>query len=263
MFLTGYFHPDTKASIKWYTQALEKNSRLGYVYLSRGYAFLDYGDRKKAKSDFDQAINLMPQNEAALFALGDFYWKDGDPNRSRLLFSKVIKNTRDSWVTYVKRSETRFKIAEDKEALVDYILSRQILKDVAGIDVAVCEFVRLHPRGAYYAFEAAGNAKRDLKMYKLAIDDYSSSITFNQNNADVYSKRGKLYRKLKKREQAIADFEKSTALDSNNQEAVFELCRLYHETGNTKKMKEWFDILKNSDSEGKWLKQVSFIKGRN
>jgi WD40 repeat protein len=154
-------------AISDFNQAIQLNPDDGVAYYNRGVTYFEKGDLDRAISDFDRAIQLKPNLAEAYYNRGYIYHENGDLDRAISDYDRFIQLRPDyDWV-YVNR----------------------------GI--------------AYYD-------KGDLDR---AISDFDQAIQLNPNQAEAYYHRGIAYAQKGMKENAVADLRKVLTLCGNS-----ELC---------------------------------------
>ena len=84
------------------------------------------------------------------------------------------------------------------------------------------EIIKDHPKSAFgYFFK--GIAMDELGEYELAIVNYSKSIEYEPNNADIFQNRGLAYYHNKDYDNAISDYKKALELNPNNKLAEAQM----------------------------------------
>ena len=57
-----------------------------------GYFYYNQGDKEKAKSFFDEYINLHPNGYNSYDSMGEFYYNEGDLDSAKSYYSKAVEN---------------------------------------------------------------------------------------------------------------------------------------------------------------------------
>ena len=57
-----------------------------------GYFYYNQGDKEKAKSFFDEYIDLHPNGYNSYDSMGEFYYNEGDLDSAKSYYSKAVEN---------------------------------------------------------------------------------------------------------------------------------------------------------------------------
>jgi tetratricopeptide (TPR) repeat protein len=91
----AYFGKEAWASaIQDYWKAVSEdvdNENAKYVYLNRGWAYLNANDPESAIKDFDRTISIDPKLADAYFGRGNAWLKKADPQRALADAKEALK----------------------------------------------------------------------------------------------------------------------------------------------------------------------------
>jgi tetratricopeptide (TPR) repeat protein len=122
---------------------------------------------------------------------------------------------------------------ENCDASVDYLKLGNDQYAAGNYDQAIASFtcaITQHP-GSAAAYNARGNAYRNLEQYPKAIDSYSRAIQLDGNFAIAYNNRGWSYYKIAQYQAALADFNRAIEIDPhlayafNNRGLIHQILR--------------------------------------
>jgi TonB family protein len=172
------------------SEALRLDSKLSTGYACRGAVLVHQGEFQKARTDFDSALKLQPDN-------GDFYYsraqvqdKLGETDKALADSTKateLITSTFGRSVAFAFRGSLHQKQAKLEEAIKDY-----------------SEAILLAPDFAYH-YGNRGKVYAELKEFNKAIADYGEAIRLDPKNEYFLRDRAKAYRELRQFDQATED----------------------------------------------------------
>jgi tetratricopeptide (TPR) repeat protein len=102
-----------------YTNAIEK-SPAAALFSQRGLANKLLGASNQAIADYDRALELVPDDAAALMSRGFLHFQLKDHDRAIADFSRVIELSPDSAVAYNNRGYNLQQLQQFDKALADY-----------------------------------------------------------------------------------------------------------------------------------------------
>jgi tetratricopeptide (TPR) repeat protein len=105
-------------------------------------------------------------------------------------------------------------------------------------------------------------SEADLSKYDAAVNDLTSALQADPNNAEALAYRANAYRKLDRLEPAMADAQRAVALDKTNVSAFLERGTLYQLTGHDNEARQdWLQVvLLAPDSEAARAARASIEK---
>ncbi|RKU11182.1 hypothetical protein C6503_18585 [Candidatus Poribacteria bacterium] len=180
----------TESFMQWW----KRNDIRAYVYFEQGKQKYYDEDAKGAINDFNQAIELTP-NDAKIYKfrakskvkLEDYQAAIDD-------YNQVIKLNPDDASAYKERAEAKRKLSNHASAIDDYN-----------------QAIQLNPKDAF-AYRASADAKRKSGDNAGAIEDYNQAIKLNPEDAEAYKNRGKAKVELGDDVGAIEDYSQALKL---------------------------------------------------
>ena len=197
------------ASTESFTQWRKRNDIRAYVYFDQGKQKYYDGDAKGAINDFNQAIELTPNDAKVYKFRAKSKVKLEDYQAAIEDYNQVMKLNPDDASAYKERAEAKRKLRNPTGAIEDYN-----------------QAIKLNPKDAF-TYRASADAKRKSGDYTGAIEDYSQAIKLNPEDAEAYKNRGKARAELGDYVEAIEDYSQALKLNSKN---VFT----YHDRANIK-----------------------------
>ncbi|NPA31677.1 MAG: tetratricopeptide repeat protein [Chloroflexi bacterium] len=89
------------------------------VYINRGLAYFQMDIYDLAEQDFQKALELNPESEAAWFNLGSLYLKQGRDEEALEAFNKVVELNPDMAAVYFNRAIAWANLGKIDEAIAD------------------------------------------------------------------------------------------------------------------------------------------------
>ena len=221
-------------STESFTQWRKQKRVRSYLYTEQGKTKYYDGDAKGAIDDFNQAIELTP-NDAGIYKFrAKSKVKLEDYQAAIEDYSQAIKLNPDDASAYKERAEAKRKLGNCASAMDDY---NQALK--------------LNPKDAF-AYRSSADAKRKSGDHAGAIEDYNQAIKLNPKDAEAYKKRGKVKAELGDDAGAIEDYSQALKL---NPKDVFA----YNDRANIKqKFGDYTGAVEDYNQVIKKLKDGSF-----
>jgi tetratricopeptide (TPR) repeat protein len=234
-------HSDPKMTIASLDRAIQAEPLNAELYSMRGdIRAWDQGDpveaeinQRKAFADYAQALALNPQDSYTLWLRSKLKERLKDyPGMVADLDRLIILNPQDSATIYLRGQIKQHQLKDFPGALMDYnrladlnplnrnvylnrgLLKEHNLKDFAGALADYQILLNLKPSPAIYDFIARFKAEK-MQDYIGALADYTQMIKIDGNNAENYSRRGKLKsEKIGDFPGALADYRQAIALNS-------------------------------------------------
>lgn len=163
----------------------------------------------EAIKDFNDAIELEPQNASAVFGRGRCNWKLGIFAAAIADFDQAIILNPQYAEAFKNRAYCKRQIGLEVEAILDY-----------------SNAIELDPNSADN-FCNRGAIKHQLNLFIQAVADYDRSIELDSKYADAFCNRGISKFRLGKLEAAISDFDHALTVNPYDYLA-------YHYRGNAK-----------------------------
>ncbi|OBQ54671.1 hypothetical protein VQ01_11025 [Tamlana sp. s12] len=191
-------------------------------YYNRGNSRYSVKDYAEAKEDYAKAYLLDDSFIDALFSLACVRLDLEEYDKAISDFDKVIKKIPGNPKTYVLRATAYKALENHQKAFEDY--STAILIDPSSEN--------FFERGVFFM---------DLTRYQDANNDFTKSISLNDNNPFAYFYRGASSLFLGNDMNSISDFEKVLKFDSNDFDAHLGLAIAYINLNDKVKAKQHFD----------------------
>ncbi len=256
-----YLQGDFERAAQYYTTDIEREPQNPNHYLARAACLINILQKDRAIADLDRALKLSPKNALALQLRGEMYTLDKNYDAALELFSsaheinpnwavpyydrgsvfldkkeyqsalnefnKAIALSSQTWLFYLIRSITHFKLGNieaahkdqdsalslsEKESLVMTDLNMIVYDDCLDWAEDYYRHVLLKfPRSAY-AYQGRADAYRINSQHEKAIVDYTCAIAIMPKESYLYLGRGKSYSAIGSIENAIADFHQSLTI---------------------------------------------------
>lgn len=221
-------------STESFTQWRKRNDVRAYVYFEQGKQKYHDGDAKGAINDFNQVIELTP-NDAKIYKFrAKSKVKLEDYQAAIEDYNQVIKLNPDDASAYKERAEAKRKLRNHAGAIEDYN-----------------QAIQLNPKDAF-TYRASADAKHKSGDNAGAIEDYTHAIKLNPEDAEAYKNRGKVKAELGDNAGAIEDYSQALKL---NPKHVFT----YHDRANIKqKLGDYTGAIEDYNQIIKKLKDGSF-----
>jgi tetratricopeptide (TPR) repeat protein len=168
------------------------------AYSGRGDIYDDLEQYEKALTDYDQAIQLDPNNAYAFYNRGITYHKLDQYEKALADFDRAIKLDPDDARAFYYRSNVYHDLGWYEKALADY-------------DQAI----QLDPNNAY-AYNNRGLTYHKLGEYEKALADYDRAIQLNPVDGITFYNRGFTYTDLREYEKALADYNRAVQLNPDD-----------------------------------------------
>ncbi|MGV1014071.1 MAG: tetratricopeptide repeat protein [Methyloceanibacter sp.] len=196
----------TKEAIDDFNQAIQLSPENATIYNNRGNALMDLGHPEEAVKDFDRAIELSSNYGAAYNNRGNARAALGQYNPAFQDFRKAVELMPESAVPFNGRGKAHSELKRYHAAVRD--LNRAIILDAKYL-------AALQNRAA--ANLAIGN-------YREAADDATLALDLQgeQQSPDLLLLRGRAYIGDKKLNQALVDLNKAIELSPTLAEAYIE-----------------------------------------
>lgn len=212
---------------------------------SRGDAYMDIGDIKRALEDYNKAIEIDPGYAEAYNNRGNLYKQIGDLERAIADYNKVIAIDPRPADTYNNRGNVYMDLGDVQKALADYNKAIDLNSSLTGV----------------YANRA--RAHKMLGNNEQALADYNKAIELNPHRASVYNNRGNIYMLQGRFQQALADFDTAIKIDPHYAYAYYNRGYLHKKQGNHQQALTDFNkaVRLKPDIAGVYLKRGPVNKG--
>jgi tetratricopeptide (TPR) repeat protein len=224
-FLAGYFQflaEDYEAALVRFDQALSQPDWIeefginqAEVYSLRALAKDKLGQSEKAKTDYNKALQVSPQNAREYYVRGLNYYNLGQYMAAINDFENAIEIEPDFVEAYNGLGAIYYYMADFNRAVVNFDKAIQINPEYAA------------------AYRNRGNAYSNVGEYEQAIEDYDRAIQIDPQDADSYYNRGVAYTELEEYDRAIQDFDKAIEINPQIAEAYYSRGFAYRQLGET------------------------------
>ncbi|MBN3897304.1 MAG: tetratricopeptide repeat protein [Nostoc sp. NOS(2021)] len=204
LVLTGIAGCITLGIGAWFLQLPKPASDAQQKLYQEGVNKYDAGNYEGAVKDFNQVIELDPQNALAYNRRGDAYYRLGDYEQAQADSSQAILLNPQDGNAYFDRGFAFSELGKYKEAIADYN-----------------QAIKLNSKDAY-AYYGRGLALAQLKDNKGAIGDFSKAIALKPQYTEAYLQRGILRRRLRLRQAAIQDFDTVIKINPSDAKAYYQ-----------------------------------------
>jgi len=218
IFLTSNIYAQDSKST---TEELRKD------YISKGLAFDNTKDYKKAISLYSKAINLAPRDSASAQA----YFNRGCSYVYLEKNSKAIADINKA----IKLAATPNDVYHYCRGIL-YYNKRNYLMAMKDFDRVVELVPEAKASDAYYYLGAIYHKQNN---YYQAIDNFNKAIEINPNNADAYNDRGTVYFDVGNFKSAREDWDKAIELDPQGEAAKTASKNLRLLSGKLEKKTAW------------------------
>ncbi len=202
-----YWMQNYEQSILDCNQSIKLDSINHAAYYNRGLTFLNLGDERKAKMDFEKTILLQPDFSDAYNYLATCYSLLGLNTIALENINKAIKLNQNNGLYYYSRAVINSQMKKNIELIIkDYDKAIELDSSLAS------------------AYMNRGIIKaNELKDYYGANQDFTSYLKIHPNDLNALSNRGVTFFNLKNLKSAKLDFEAVLLIEPNNELALRKL----------------------------------------
>lgn len=186
------------------------------IYSDRGVAKWRLGQTKQAIEDFNQSIQLSPENGAVYNNRGNALMDLGHPEEALKDFDRAIALTPNYGVAHNNRGNAHVALGQFDRAFQDFRKA-----------------VELMPRSAI-PFNGRGKAHAMLKRYHAAVRDLGRGISINPKYVAAYQHRAEAYLALGMYREAIDDATQAITLEPEKPQPEMLLLRGKAQAGEKK-----------------------------
>lgn len=216
-------------------------------YNEKGLKALDAGDLAQAMTNFNQAIEIKPEESVLYYNRASVYFLQGDFDLAVNDFTKAIQLGDHSAIVYNDRGAAYLYKGELETAIADLDQAIQIdpkypdsyyyrglaYANMDELDKAIDNFdqtILLDPNYADAYIDRATSYYQKGNRSK-AINDYTTAIKLNPNDAFAYQSRGYVYGEQGDLARAINDFSQAIAIDPNDGYTYYYRGQVYASNG--------------------------------
>ena len=178
--------------------ALTQKNEPGLRYL-RGEELLKLGRNKEAVDDFNQVLELDPNNASAYQYRGLARAGNNEYELAKADLDIAIKMNPKAYKAYGVRGVIVQKNGKHKEAIEDFNSAIKSAEDDSIFEAVV--------------FSSRADSWKQLNNLDKAIDDYSRAIELEPKKGDYYASRGSLWQKKNAEDKAIQDYTAAVKLN--------------------------------------------------
>lgn len=191
-----------------YTEAINLNPELAYIYNSRGWTYHLLKQYELAITDYDKAIGLDPDFTYAYNNRGWAYQILEEYDKAIKDFDQAISLSPNYVDAYNNRGQAYHEMGNYEEAIVNFNTAIELSPETANL------------------YNNRGNSYRRLQRYDNAISNYTEAIRFNGQYAIAYNNRGFTYEEIGDCEKSINDYQKALEINPNYLRAQTNLDRV-------------------------------------
>ena len=184
-----------------FNEALELNPEDSEAYDSRGLAYYSQGAHKQAISDYNRALELNPKFSRAYANRGNAYYLLGDHRRAISDYDEAITISPEYSLAYYNRGLAYNELGDHSRAILDY-------------DQAI----KFNPKFSE-AYTSRGDAYGAMGNNSHAISDYDRAIELNPEDSKAHYGRGLVYSSQGDLNRAISDYSQAIKLNPKYSEA--------------------------------------------
>ncbi len=274
-FERGYKSKEPQEQIRYYTKAIELNSKFVEAYSNRGDCYANLEQYQRAIKDYDQAIQLNPEDAAAYYNRGTSYADLWQYERAIKDYDQAIQLNPEDAVAYCSRGDCFYYLEQYQRAIEDYDQAIQLNPEDAGVydQRGFCyNSLGQHQRAMENFHQAAlldpeyaavyynwGISYANLGQHEQAIKNYDQAIQLNPKYADAYCSRGISFNYLGQYQRAIKDYDKAIQLNPEDATAYYKKACCYALQGMVIEATNWLrqTLTKDAEKYCKLVKQES------
>jgi tetratricopeptide (TPR) repeat protein len=223
---------DYDSAIPDYNQSLELNPNDADAYYNRGYAYGGKSQDQQALNDLDQALKLKPDYALVFQIRGSIYLRQGDYDRALHDFDELVRVAPNEPLSFDYRGNAYDSKGDYDRALQDLDKAVKLGPKNTG---------PLLDRGLIYVHK---------KDFDRAIQDYTQALRLNPNLALIFDRRGYARYRKGDLDQAIKDFDDAIRLDPKDADAFDDRANAYDDKGDfDRALKDYAEGIKQDPSD--------------
>jgi tetratricopeptide (TPR) repeat protein len=199
----------TKEAVDDFNQSIQISPENATVYNNRGNALMDLGHPEEAVKDFDRAIALSPNYGAAYNNRGNAHTALAQYDPAFQDFRKAVELMPTSAVPFNGRGKAHAALMRYHAALRDFSKAISINEKYEA------------------AYENRGQSNLALSQYSEAADDFTQALNITPNQPDLLLLRARAHIGDKKYNPALDDLKKVIELKPDLVDAYIERGNLY------------------------------------
>ena len=213
------------------------------IYSDRGVAKWRLKQTKEAVDDFNQSIQISPENASVYNNRGNALMDLGHPDEAVKDFDRAIALSPNYGAAYNNRGNAHALLSQYEPAFQDYRRAVELMPTSAvalnGRGKAHAALQRYHAAVRDYsralalntkydaAYENRGEARLALEQYGGAAEDFTQFLASKPDQPDVLLLRARAYAADKKYNTAVEDLSKAITLKPNLADAYIERGEVY------------------------------------
>jgi predicted O-linked N-acetylglucosamine transferase (SPINDLY family) len=214
--------------------------------LQEGLALHGQMQLDAARSRYQQALQLQPENSRARYLLGVIALQSRQPQLALELIGTALKLDPRNAAAHNDQGQALYELKRYESAIASFDLAIALDPDFAGFyynrgmalydlgryEAAIASFdkaIALNP-GHARAFNYRGNALFELRQIAAALASFAAAISLNADYAEAYNNQGGAQFELEQFAAALMSFDRAIALQpkyadahNNRGNALFEL----------------------------------------
>jgi tetratricopeptide (TPR) repeat protein len=210
---------DYEGAIRDFTDALEQNALYAEAFYQRGRVYAGMGNTPKAIEDWEQAIEIEPED-----------------SRVHIILSSILRERRE----YVKALASAFEGVKQNPGYYEAYYQRgniyQLRKYFENAISDYTEAIRLNPKFAM-AYTNRGNAYVNTGAFENAISDYNEALRLNPRAANTYNNRGLARVQKGDLNGALDDFDEAVNINPEYEYAFYNRAEALEQKGDAESLR--------------------------
>ena len=208
---SNYYLDNNREALNDIEKAIEI-SETSEAYNQKGIILMEFEDNLQSMLCFDTAISLDKENVDAYESRAKLKSNLKDSNGAIQDYDKVIVLDPNNSLAYYRRGTENFTLGNYEEA------TKNLDK---AIEIGLPSYSRIKLENLY---SFRGSFKMLLRLYDLAIEDFSKVLELTPNSVSTYFDRAEAYYFLDNYKEAIKDLNEIIRLEPENGKAYFKRC---------------------------------------
>ncbi len=221
-------------AIECFDKALEINPNFIYALSNKGHNLTALKKYDEAIECYDKALEIDPNFISAWSGKGDALFESGKLEKATKCYDKIIEiNPNDEERIWNKKGGRFYSLKKYDEAVYCYTKALEVDSSYAS------------------TWRNKGLVLSVLDKYDEAIKCYDKAIELDQNYIEAWCEKGNIFFSLKDYEKAIQYYDKAIELDPNYFNAWYFKCNLLNEIGKYSEAVSCCNEMLKLDSENK------------